>query len=49
MSKAKPSTAKEWDFVLSNGDSFATLTFTRAQIRKFFPGAKIRKNRVVLG
>jgi hypothetical protein len=39
---------KNWNVFLSNGDFLMTLSYTKAQIRKAFPGATIRGLSVTL-
>lgn len=37
----KPKPSPQWNFYASNGDSLGLLTFTKAQLRRWFPDARI--------
>jgi hypothetical protein len=44
----KSESFKAYDIILSNGDMFARLTFTKSAILAFWPDAKIKRNKVYL-
>lgn len=46
--KKKAPAARAFDFYLSNGEWFASLTFTREQVRRWFKGAKVKGDSVFL-
>ena len=42
------SVSKEWEFFTTGGDSMGFLTYTKREIKLYFPDAKIKKDCVYL-
>ena len=42
------SVSKEWEFFTSGGESMGFLTYSKREIKLFFPNASVKKDKVYL-